>query len=185
MNGFKMKLAVVITALCFGKQALAIDISTATLELSGSVPAVFSVTARGLPGDLDLTPGVQVQNRLIGILHFKYNMDVDTINVVSSTASGKPETAAASAYPFNAGNFVVAPTGACTSLNAAAFGGSIAPPLGIDGQSVAAGGVEAAGAGIEEDCQLAATWDGQLLGAGQLPIAGVYSMSIQITMTSL
>ncbi len=55
------------------------DSAVASINLSGNVPEVFSVTARGLPGDLDLTPGVSVTDRLIGILHFKFNENAASI----------------------------------------------------------------------------------------------------------
>ena len=75
----RLKIALVVVALCLGNQVNAGpgDTSIALLNLSGSVPEVFSVTARGLPGDLDLTPNVVVVNRLIGILHL-----LDSLNTV-------------------------------------------------------------------------------------------------------
>lgn len=177
-----MKVAVVITAVCFGNQALAADTSIATLQLSGSVPTVFSVTARGLPGDLDLTPGVIVNDRLIGIIHYKFNVSAASITFASSTASGGPE--GASAYTFST-PFTVETIGC--SAHSGALAGNIDFPGGMtlsiagsDQKSPAAGAL--VGNGIETECQLVASWGGT---ASTLPLGGVFSMNITITMVSI
>ena len=183
MNVYKqIKIALAILALCFGPLANAGsgDTSIATLNLSGNVPEVFSVTARGLPGDLDLTPGVIVVDRLIGILHFKFNENAASITVASSTVSGGPENGG-TAYAFGTA-FTVAVIGACTSLDTAALAtpGVVLTVAGVDYKSLAANPL--VGSGIEEDCQLAANWGGT---AASLPLAGVFSMSITVTMVAL
>jgi hypothetical protein len=156
------------------------DTAIASINLSGSVPEVFSVTARGLPGDLDLTPGVIVNDRLIGILHFKFNENAASITIASSTASGGPENAFG-AYSFGTA-FTVGVVGACTALDTAALAspGVALTIAGADYKSVAANPL--VGNGIEEDCQLAASWGGT---AATLPLAGVFSMSVTVTMVAL
>lgn len=163
------------------------DTSIATLNISGNVPAVFSVTARGLPGDLDLEPGSIVIDRLIGLLHFKFNEDAASITVASSTASGMPEDSGNTAYGFPVGNtFKVRVLGTCKSLDLTALGAAAGVTLtqaGTDYKSTIAADLttNTPASGIEEDCQVAASWHGT---TGTLPIAGVYSMTITVTMVA-
>jgi hypothetical protein len=161
------------------------DTSIATLNISGNVPAVFSVTARGLPGDLDLTPGSIVIDRLIGILHFKFNEDAASITVASSTASGQPENSSNVAYSFGSA-FKVRVTGTCKSLDTATVGvaGGVAlTQAGVDYKSTVAADLttNVPVGGIEEDCNLAADWHGT---TATLPLAGVYAMNITVTMVA-
>ena len=178
----KMKIALAIGILCFGQFASAGsgDTSIASINLSGSVPEVFSVTARGLPGDLDLTPNVVVNNRLIGILSFKFNESAQSIKISSSTASGGPENAGI-AYTF-ATSFKVNVVGACTALDTVALAspGVVLLVAGTDYKSAAANPL--VGSGIQGDCQLAASWVGT---AAALPLAGVFSMSVTVTMVAI
>lgn len=177
----KMKIALSITILCLGQSAFAGtgDTSVATINLSGNVPEVFSVTARGLPGDLDLTPNVIVLNRLIGILSFKFNESAASITVASNTASGGPENGGA-AYAFGTA-FTVSLFGACTALDTVALAapGVTLTIAGTDYKGTAANPL--VGSGIQEDCQLAASWGGT---AAALPLAGVFSMSVTVTMVA-
>jgi hypothetical protein len=165
--------------------ATAGDTSAAVLNISGNVPAVFSVTARGLPGDLDLTPNSVVKDRLLGILHFKFNEDAASIKIGTDTATGKPEKAG-TAYSFGAA-FKVGYTGTCDSLDAATFGVAggvaLAQNPGTDYKSLKATDLATnnAGSGIEEDCQIVGNWGGT---TSVLPLAGVYSMTITVTMVS-
>jgi hypothetical protein len=180
-KGLFRKLAVVISMLiCNNSYAGSGDTAIASLNLSGSVPEVFSVSARGLPGDLDLTPGVIVKDRLIGILHFKFNENAASITIASSTASGGPESLAG-AYSFGTA-FTVGVVGACTALDTATLAspGVTLTNAGTDYKSLAANPL--VGNGIEEDCQLAASWGGT---ASSLPLAGVFSMSVTVTMVAL
>ena len=181
MNPIKfLRILLAIAMMTMGPNVFAIDTSIATLELSGNVPAVFSVTARGLPGDLDLTPGVIVNDRLIGILHFKYNQDIDTLSIGSSTASGMPEDATG-AYDFNTA-FTVSIPDACFSTIAGTTAHALAAMPGTDVVSAEAQDLANNGnSGIIEDCNLTASWGGT---AATLPLAGVYSMTITVTMVS-
>jgi hypothetical protein len=178
----KIKIALSIAILFLGQSTFAGsgDTSIATINLSGSVPEVFSVTARGLPGDLDLTPNVIVNDRLIGILSFKFNESAASITIASSTASGGPENGAV-AYTFGTA-FTVGVVGACTSLDTVALAspGVALTIAGADYKSAAANPL--VGNGIQEDCQLAASWGGT---AASLPLAGVFSMSVTVTMVAL
>lgn len=180
-KGLVRKLAVVFTVLiCNNALAGSGDTAIASLNLSGSVPEVFSVTARGLPGDLDLTPGVIVNDRLIGILHFKFNENAASITIASSTVSGGPESVSG-AYSFGTA-FTVGVLGACTALDTVVLAspGVALSNVGADYKSLAANPL--VGNGIEEDCQLAASWGGT---ASSLPLAGVFSMSVTVTMVAL
>jgi hypothetical protein len=176
-----LALITTITTLLFGYSAQAGtgDTSIASIGLSGSVPEVFSVTARGLPGDLDLTPNVVVNNRLIGILRFKFNENAASITIGSSTASGAPQNGA-STYAFST-PFTVSVNGACASLDVATLASpGVSLAVATDYKSVLAGALVANG--IEEDCQLQASWGGTV---ASLPLAGVFSMNVTVTMVAL
>jgi hypothetical protein len=165
--------------------ATAGDTAIANLNVSGTVPAVFSVQARGIPGDLDLTPGAIVKDRVIGLWHFKYNEDAASIKVSSSTASGGPEeVSAGQAYTFGA-SFKVGAIGTCVSLAAPfkASGGDLLVPAGVDYSSALAKDLttNVPVGGVEEDCQIAASWTGT---ATTLPLAGVYAMTVTVTMVA-
>lgn len=181
MNASKLlRIMMSIMIATTGANVFAIDTSVATLELSGNVPVVFSVTARGLPGDLDLTPGVIVNDRLIGLLHFKYNQDIDTLHFESSTASGMPENGTG-AYDFGT-NFTVSTTAGCFSVINTMTNVTLTDGGGTDYVSAEARDLANNGnSGIVEDCQLTASWGGT---AATLPLAGVYSMTITVTMVS-
>lgn len=174
------KLVVVLTIAgqVFGPAAIAADISYAHFNVSANVPVVFSVTARGIPGDLDLTPDVVVEDRLIGILHFKYNKNVASLEIASSTASGEPEQAG-TAYDFEGGGFQVSIGAGCQSVDATYNTAFSLTNAGTDIKSALAAALTE---GIEEDCDLLASWTGTDV---NLPLAGKYSMTITVTMTSI
>ena len=71
---------ILMAALMFAAQifaprlAFAADTSIATLNVSGNVPVIFSVTARGYPGDLDLSGNVAVTDRLLGMFHLNITL---------------------------------------------------------------------------------------------------------------
>lgn len=164
--------------------AMAADTSIATIQMSGNVPTVFSVTARGLAGDLDLTPGVIVNDRLLGILHFKYNVDIASILVTSDSATGTPMNGAlaypagtAFTYKFSAGCSAIA------ALGEADF--SIAGGTSADFVPIAADQPSTLGYGVIEDCELTASWGGQTLATGQIPLAGKYTQILTVTMVSI
>jgi hypothetical protein len=165
----------------FAPYAFAADTAVATLNISGDVPTIFSVSARGMPGDLDLSPSVSVNNRLLGIMHFRYNVNVSSIKIASSTASGVPENATAVAYGFGGAGFKVAFTAAgCSSVDATY--NTPFPLVSGAGTDVKSAGSAALTAGVEEDCSLTASWAGT---AATLPLAGKYSMVITLTMISI
>ena len=87
------------------------DTSTASFNISGTVPSYFSVSTRGIASDLDFSPNVIVNNRRIGLMHFKYNMNVASLTIASSTASGQPEGTTGT-YSFQ-GGFKVAIAAGC------------------------------------------------------------------------
>ncbi|MCM2276719.1 MAG: hypothetical protein NDJ89_01425 [Oligoflexia bacterium] len=169
-------LGLILIANLQGPMAVAADISTASLLLSGNVPAVFSVTVRGYPGEFDLGPNTTVVDRVVGILHFKYNMPIASISFASSTASGRLENAAAQNITFATGGDYLKSTAGCTILDQVAgkLDGAtdLAPAL-----SVLAG---AAPTTADMDCPLMMSWT---TGAS-MQRAGVYSMTVTVTMTS-
>lgn len=159
--------------------ALAADTAIATMDLSGNVPVIFNVTARGYPGDLDLSPNVVVNGRLLGIFHMKYNVSLATLTLKASTATGKPETGAAVAYSFGVAWTVSL---ICSSVDPAK-GTTITPLIaGVEMASTGGKALAAVTGGIEEDCPLTASWGGT---AVTLPLSGKYSMTYTLTMVSI
>ncbi len=155
---------------------LAADTTITSLNLSGTVPTYFSVTPRGMAGDLDLTPNVTVNNRRIGLLHFKYNANVASITVGSSTPSGGPEGPSGT-YNFQ-GGFKVSIGAGCFSVDPAFTTPFV---LTAGGTDVKSAGSTALVAGVEEDCDVLASWRGSNVA---IPLAGVYSLNINVTMVS-
>ncbi|MGZ3742802.1 MAG: hypothetical protein ACXVB1_01870 [Pseudobdellovibrionaceae bacterium] len=168
---------------------MAADTSIANLNISGNVPVVFSVTARGYPGDLDLSGQVDVVDRLVGIFHFKYNVDLASLTLKSAETDGVPSSGAGAGtgYAFGAGGFKLK-FGACNTVNAT-YKASFTPGTGA-GQVDIGTGVDVKDAatttgmtaGREEDCSLSATWKGN---ASSIPLAGKYSLSLTMTMISI
>jgi hypothetical protein len=156
------------------------DVSSGTLELSGSIPEIFSLQVRGVPGDLDFSPNVVVNDRLLGIFHLKYNIPVASIILSSDSATGLPTLNGAGATAVPLGTDMTY-TVTCGSVGASGTG-LTAVNLGAGATNInaAAANVETTN-GFEEDCPLTASWVGT---AGVLPVAGSYSMTITITMTS-
>jgi len=185
MSATKFLKIMVATMLAFANTyvfATTGDTSVASLNISGNVPAVFSVTARGLPGDLDLTSNSVVNDRLIGILHFKFNEDAASITVASSTTTGGPMNGAAD-YDWDTA-FTVSIPATCESIDTATMADVTLTQAGVDYKSTRAGALAANGnTGIEEDCQLTASWGGTTNSV--LPLAGVFSMTITVTMVAL
>jgi hypothetical protein len=171
------RLLILTSVLLLRPTAFAADTAIASFNVSGTVPTFFSVTTRGLPGDLDLTPNVTVNNRRIGLLHFKYNANVASLTVSSSTPSGGPE-GISGAYSFQGGGFKVSIAAGCTTVDAAYNTPFILTAAGTDVKSIAS---TTLATGIEEDCDLNATWRGT---NQALPLAGVYSLNINVTMVS-
>ena len=168
----------VVFSQIFAPYALAADTAIATLNISGDVPTIFSVTARGVPGDLDLSPSVTVNNRLLGLVHFKFNVNAASIKISSSTASGVPENASNVAYSFGAAGFKVAFTAGCTSVDATYNTPFLLVAAGTDVKSALSAALTA---GIQEDCSVTASWAGT---TATLPLAGKYLLTITVTMVS-
>ncbi len=162
------------------------DVAVGTLNISGNVPVIFSLTVRGLPGDLDLTPGVTVTDRLLGIVHFKYNVDIASLTLTSNTASGVPENSANVAYPFGGVGFKFK-FGTCTSVVAAGKANFSIVAAGVSDnlEPLAAQQPSTLGYGLEEDCELVASWGGATIVSGQIPLADRYSQALTLTMTSI
>lgn len=189
MNYFRHLFLTVLmlTSQILSPMAFAADTSIATLNISGNVPTIFSVTARGYPGDLDLSGDVAVNDRLIGIFHFKYNVDIASLTLQSAETDGVPSssTAAGDAYAFDTTSFRLK-FGACTTIHAtykAAFnplpaGVNLGAGVDIKDAATTAGLT----AGREEDCDLTATWTGN---TSSIPLAGKYSLSLTLTMVSI
>ena len=183
MNFLKtVMVALSINALMFGPLAYAVpttDTVQADFFVSGTVPTVFSLSARALPGDLDLTPNAYVFGRGLGLLHFKFNTDVDKIYIQTNSATGAPKNATSGA-PIVANSFKLLIKGSCTSATLAATLIDNSSP-GTDIASAAAKDLVGtnSGVGIEEDCELAADWQTT---AAYMPLAGKYTLQITVTM---
>lgn len=163
--------------------AMAVDISQASFILSGNVPAVFSVTVRGYPGEFDLGPNTTVVDRSIGILHFKYNIGVSAIEFSSDTVSGRLENAALANITFASGGDYIKAGAACTILDSAAGVGDHLNGTNALVQAPGSRTVKAAGAPAtaDMDCPLTMSWT---TGAA-MQAAGVYSMTVTVKMTSI
>ena len=172
----KLIVGIALLTAIIGNNAFAVDISTASLIISGNVPAVFSVAVRGYPGEMDLGPGTTVVDRVVGILHFKYNMPIATISFGADTVSGRLENAAAANITFATGGDYLESGAGCTILDNGAGK--------LDGATDLAPALSAKAAGApataEMDCPLTMSWT---TGAA-MQAAGVYSMTVTVTMTS-
>lgn len=154
------------------------DTAVGSFNISGTVPTFFSATTRGIPGDIDLTPNVVVNNRRIGLIHFKYNVNVASITISSSTASGGPEPSSGGTYSFQGGGFKVSIRAGCASADAAFNTPFILTQAGTDVKSATSASLTT---GIEEDCEILGSWQGT---SQALPLAGVYGLTINVTMIS-
>jgi len=155
------------------------DTSIANLQVSGMVPVYFQVIANSINNFLDLTPKVVVTQRAIGMIHFKYNENVASITVSSSTVSGAPENASNVAYSFAAGGFKVSFRSGCQSVDTPYNTPFTLTNSGTDVKSTLSTSLTTFG--IEEDCELDATYTGTSV---NLPMAGFYNMNVVITMVS-
>ncbi len=166
-------------ALIYSPFVRAADTAIAYFNLSGTVPTVFSITTRGLPGDLDLTPNVTVDRRRIGLMHLKYNRNIASLTISSDTASGGPESTSGAVYNFAGSGFQVSIAAGCLSVAPAYNSPFTLPVAGVDVKSPLAANLVTTG--IEEDCEILASWQGT---TATLPLAGVYKMAVTITMIS-
>jgi len=156
------------------------DTSIANLQVSGMVPVYFQVIANTINAYLDLTPKVVVSKRAIGMIHFKYNENVQSITVSSSTASGAPENSSNVAYSFGGSNgFQVSFRSGCQSIDTTYNAPFTLTNAGTDVKSVLSTSLTTFG--IEEDCELDASYTGTSV---NLPMAGFYNMNVTITMLS-
>lgn len=156
--------------------AMAADTDIASVDVSGNVPVIFSLTARGMSGELDLSGKSIVNARLLGIFHLKYNVSMASLTLSASTASGTPENAG-TAYSFGATAWTASIT--CSSVLVAAGVNILASTLPLDIKSAT---TTLTTAGVEEDCPLTASWKGTNV---TLPLAGKYSMTYTLTMVSI
>lgn len=174
-NLFRALAAIVLAATpLLLRSAKAADTAITTLNVSANVPMVFSITTRGIPGDLDLTPNVDVNDRVLGLIHFKYNKDIANLYIKSDTATGVPYSGG-TAYSFGAGGFELK-FGTCASVGATWESNFTISSTDLDIKDGTA-----LTQGIEEDCVLMASWDGT---TAALPLSGNYSMVITLTMIS-
>ena len=181
--------AVVLAALqVFSPMAFAADTSVAVLNISGNVPTIFSVTARGYPGDLDLSGSVIVTDRLVGIFHFKYNVDLASLTLKSAQADGVPSSGTAAGTGYSFGTSFSMKFGTCATI-AATYKAAFIPLVGTPAVDIGAGvdikdatTTSSLTAGREEDCNLTASWHGN---ASSLPLAGKYTLALTLTMVSI
>lgn len=170
--------------------ATAGDTAVATLAISGNVPAIFTLYVRGQPGELDLGPKSKVIDRLIGIFHFKYNENVASLTLASSTASGSPDDGGGTPKTpnFDAGTpFKLKFAAGCKSVDLAAYGVYFDLSGGaVDIKSTVAADLttNTPVGGIEEDCKLVTKYSIDQTAGAKLPLAGYYSMTLTLTMVS-
>jgi hypothetical protein len=161
--------------------AMAADTAQGTMNISGNVPVVFSLTTRGIPGDLDLTPNVIVNDRLLGIVHLKYNVNMAHLYMYSDTATGVPYNGG-TAYAFGTAFKFKIPAAGCTSV-LGTYNALFTITSGATATDIMAPLVAGAlTTGLEEDCQITASWGGT---AAVLPLAGKYAMTVTFTMISI
>lgn len=154
--------------------------SIANITVVGYVPSFFSVTSIGQQSDIDLSPGVGVSNRTIGVLAFKYNENIQSLTISSDTASGAPEDVNGVPYAFGGtGDFQVAISNACATVDPTYNAPFALTNVGVDVRSALAGAL--VNAGIQEQCQVTATYTGT---ATTLPLAGRFEMRVVVTMVS-
>lgn len=171
----KLLLAASLLASTFMPNAFAAGGAEGSVQLSGNVPEIFTLQSRGVPGDVDLSPGVVVTDRLLGIFHLKYNLPVGEFKIQTDTTSGLPEDSAGTpidlATPMS---YKMACTSAVETDTTATEAGA-----GKDIKSAAA--ALSGGVGIEEDCLLSASWVGT---SSAIPLSGYYTMKISATLTA-
>ena len=184
-------LSVLICAAAWSSRARA-DQATGYINLSGTVPAYFELWVRGVPGDLDLSPRVVVNDRLLGLLHVKYNINLGSLTLQSDKANGLPQDASNADWGGTMSYKVVGGTACKTVGGKTGAVASVAIPSGSAANTTMGGSMDVHnvdvedlatnfGSGLEEDCPLTASWAGV---AKDLPLAGVYSMKITATMIS-
>ena len=193
---FKKLMAVVVLVSALGSTAYAAvgdQTSYGYLNLSGNVPTFFELWVRGVPGDIDLSPNVKVTDRLLGIFHVKYNIDMDSLTLSTTNASGTLEDSNNVAwYPVaQAGKMSYKVMGGAGCKTVGDKGGLTASVAILDTEIDGAGKNVAHadtgdlatnfGWGLEEDCPFVASWTGI---AAELPLAGSYSMKVTATMKS-
>lgn len=152
------------------------DVSTGTLQISGYIPEIFSLQVRGVPGDLDFSPKVVVNNRLLALIHLKYNIPVASFELRSSTVSGLPENSQSAPVPLATPmSYLVT----CISAVSTPTPASVMY-AGVDIKSAETLLLD--GLGIEEDCRLTASWTGT--DSTRIPAAGIYSEVLTLSITS-
>ena len=178
MKHFRQTLVtfLVILANAYAPMAMA-DTSTASFTVTGNIPTIFSVTAVGYPGDLDLFGSTIVVNRLLGTFHFRMNEAPTSIKLSSAQTTGLPSTAANVAYTFTAASFLLNMTG-CASVTVAAF-----DPTAV-GKLIGTAPVDVKGAvpttTIDEYCDVTASWTN----GATIPLAGKYNYALTMTMVA-
>lgn len=191
----KLLLTTLIVLLQVGSPvAMAADTSVATLNVSGNTPVIFNVSARGYPGDLDLGGnGVVASDRLIGSFHFKYNVGIATMTLKSAQVDGIPSKTLLTGSGYGFGTAFKLKIGTCASVDAT-YKAAWAPVVGTPAVDLGAGidikdaattsqaALDTLGHGVEEDCDLTATWGGA---AAAIPLAGKYTLSLTLTMVSI
>lgn len=175
-----------VLILFLGVHAFAVMTSTASFTVTGVVPEVYSLSTQSLSHDLDLKPGLKVTQQPIGKLRFRYNESVEGITIASSTESGNPESESGKTIKFSR-PFSIGVLGGCRSLDMKELKeGVTLDSSGEDYKSLAANNLQSIGSGIEEDCQLVASWSAiSETHSKNRSRSGVYSMNIIVTMVSL
>lgn len=165
-----------------GIQVFAVMTSTASFTVYGVVPEVMSVTTETLTQELALEPGMKLSQKPIANLHFRYNNEAAAIVLSSSTESGSFENEFNKTF-FN-NPIKIGVKGECGSLDAKALAKGIElDSEGVDLKSERSSQLRKLNAGIEESCQLVASWNAET--QKRSTKKGVYAMDLIVTMVAL
>jgi hypothetical protein len=180
LGQLKFTLSLVLSSCLLVCPASFANTSIAVITVAGVVPSIFSVTSVAQEADLDLSPGVVVSSRSIGLLHFRYNENLSSLTIASSTSSGAPEDTGGNPYQFGgSGDFKVAFQPTCATVANTYYTPFALTTVGTDVKSVASTTLTT---GVEEYCQLYASYQGMTT---TMPIGGRFEMKIVLTMVSL
>lgn len=158
---------------CFGA------VSIATISMSGDIGPVFQLTAFSISGDIDLSAQIIVTNRTVGMLHLKYNVNMASFTLKSVETSGLLEKSG-TPYVFGATPFQIS-VGPCSSIDPAKV--PLTPAqLAAGVTDIKSAASAALTGGVEEDCSVKTTYSGTNAGSS---LSGTYSMTINVTMTSI
>jgi hypothetical protein len=181
LGQLKVTLNVVLSVFLLVTPVSYADTSIAVITVAGVVPSIFSVTSEAQQAELDLSPGVFVSNKSIGLLHFRYNESLSSLTIASSTSSGFPEDISGNPYQFGgSGDFKVSFQPTCSTVANTYYVPFALTTVGTDVKSAASSSLTTTG--VEEYCQVYASYQGMTT---TMPTGGRFEMKIVVTMVSI